>query len=52
VQEFLRPIITPWELILALQGPEHKWEPGRWTLDMYKVLEGKLCCPGEFTSER
>ncbi|KAI9638236.1 peptidyl-diphthamide biosynthesis [Dioszegia hungarica] len=38
-KEFLRPIITPWELILALQGPEHRWEPGRWTLDMSKVLE-------------
>ncbi|RSH92034.1 Diphthamide biosynthesis protein 2 [Saitozyma podzolica] len=38
-KEFLRPIITPWELLLALQGPEHSWEPGKWTLDMSKVLQ-------------
>ncbi len=39
VQDFYRPIITPWELLLALQGPEHVWQPSKWTLDISKVLE-------------
>ncbi|GFZ46057.1 Diphthamide biosynthesis protein 2 [Saitozyma sp. JCM 24511] len=44
-KEFLRPIITPWELLLALQGPEHSWEPGKWTLDMSKVLQADPDAP-------
>lgn len=39
MQDFYRPIITPWELLLALQGPEHEWQPSKWTLDISKVLE-------------
>ncbi|ODN78024.1 diphthamide biosynthesis protein 2, variant [Cryptococcus amylolentus CBS 6039] len=38
-KEFLRPIITPWELSLALQGEGHEWAPEKWTLDLGKVLE-------------
>lgn len=38
-KDFLRPIITPWELELALQGPEHVWAPENWTLDLGTVLE-------------
>ncbi|WRT64437.1 diphthamide biosynthesis protein 2 [Kwoniella shivajii] len=38
-KDFLRPIITPWELELALQGPEHVWAPEKWTLDLNKVLK-------------
>jgi len=39
-KDFLRPIITPWELLLALKGPENDWEPERWTLDLSRVLDG------------
>ncbi|ORY23373.1 putative peptidyl-diphthamide biosynthesis [Naematelia encephala] len=38
-KDFLRPIITPWELQMALKGPEANWEPDKWTLDMGRVLE-------------
>ncbi|KGB79085.1 diphthamide biosynthesis protein 2 [Cryptococcus deuterogattii R265] len=38
-KDFLRPIITPWELELALQGPEHVWVPEKWTLDLGTVLK-------------
>ncbi|WVF70225.1 diphthamide biosynthesis protein 2 [Kwoniella sp. CBS 6097] len=38
-RDFLAPIITPWELELALQGPDHVWAPEKWTLDLSKVLE-------------
>jgi diphthamide biosynthesis protein 2 len=41
-KDFLRPIITPWEMLLALKGPENDWEPEKWTLDLSRVLEGKL----------
>lgn len=41
-KDFLRPIITPWELLLALKGPENDWEPNKWTLDFGKVLDGEL----------
>ncbi|WVQ82524.1 diphthamide biosynthesis protein 2 [Cryptococcus sp. DSM 104549] len=37
-KDFLRPIVTPWELELALQGPEHVWAPEKWTLDLDSVL--------------
>lgn len=40
MQDFLRPIITPWELELALQGPDHVWAPENWTLDLGTVLKG------------
>jgi diphthamide biosynthesis protein 2 len=40
-KDFLRPIITPWELLLALKGPDNQWEPNKWTLDLSKVLDGK-----------
>jgi diphthamide biosynthesis protein 2 len=36
VQDFLRPIITPYELTLALTGAE--WDPSSWTLDLARVL--------------
>nr|XP_018267417.1 diphthamide biosynthesis protein 2 [Kwoniella dejecticola CBS 10117]OBR89575.1 diphthamide biosynthesis protein 2 [Kwoniella dejecticola CBS 10117] len=39
-KDFLQPIITPWELELALQGVKHIWDPAKWTLDLGKVLEG------------
>ena len=42
IQDFYRPIITPWELLLALQGPEGQWEPSKWTLDISSVLAGML----------
>ena len=41
-KDFLRPIITPWELLLALKGPGEDWEPNKWTLDFGRVLDGKL----------
>lgn len=41
-QEFYRPIITPWELLLALRGASHEWEPNKWTLDFDRVIEGGL----------
>ncbi|WVN89172.1 diphthamide biosynthesis protein 2 [Cryptococcus depauperatus CBS 7841] len=37
-KDFLRPIITPWELELALQGSDHIWAPEKWTLDFDSVL--------------
>ena len=41
IQDFYRPIITPWELLLALKGPEGEWDPSKWTLDIGQVLEGE-----------
>ncbi|KAK8866169.1 diphthamide biosynthesis protein 2 [Kwoniella newhampshirensis] len=38
-KDFLAPIITPWELELALQGTDHVWRPDKWTLDLGKVLQ-------------
>ncbi|WWC86502.1 diphthamide biosynthesis protein 2 [Kwoniella dendrophila CBS 6074] len=38
-KDFLQPIITPWELELALQGESHIWNPAKWTLDLNKVLK-------------
>ncbi|KAL7419521.1 Diphthamide biosynthesis protein 2 [Cryptotrichosporon argae] len=38
-KDFLRPIITPYELTLALQGEGHTWDPANWTLDLGTVLE-------------
>ncbi|ORX37454.1 peptidyl-diphthamide biosynthesis [Kockovaella imperatae] len=38
-KDFYRPIITPWELLLSLQGPEGQWEPSKWTLDIASVLK-------------
>ncbi|OCF54334.1 diphthamide biosynthesis protein 2 [Kwoniella mangroviensis CBS 10435] len=38
-KDFLRPIITPWELELALQGEGGSWQPEKWTLNLGKVLE-------------
>lgn len=35
-KEFLRPIITPYELTLALNQGE--WDPSKWTLDLGTVL--------------
>jgi diphthamide biosynthesis protein 2 len=40
-KDFYRPIVTPWELLLALKGPEVEWDPSKWTLDISKVLEGE-----------
>ncbi|KAK4689482.1 diphthamide biosynthesis protein 2, partial [Tremellales sp. Uapishka_1] len=37
-KDFFRPIITPWELTLALQGSKHVWDPTKWTLDLSAVL--------------
>jgi diphthamide biosynthesis protein 2 len=39
-KDFLRPIITPWEMLLALKGPENDWKPEQWTLDLSRVLDG------------
>jgi len=39
-KDFYRPIVTPWELLLALKGPEGGWDPSKWTLDIEKVLQG------------
>ncbi|CAK9784622.1 diphthamide biosynthesis protein [Cutaneotrichosporon oleaginosum] len=38
-KDFLRPIITPWELTLALKGKEGVWDPAAWTLDLNAALE-------------
>nr|XP_019007414.1 diphthamide biosynthesis protein 2 [Kwoniella pini CBS 10737]OCF46195.1 diphthamide biosynthesis protein 2 [Kwoniella pini CBS 10737] len=38
-KDFLAPIITPWELTLALKGENHIWNPSKWTLDLGKVLK-------------
>lgn len=35
-KEFLRPIITPYELTLALSRGD--WDPSKWTLDLGRVL--------------
>lgn len=40
-KDFYRPIVTPWELLLALKGPEVEWDPSKWTLDLNRVLEGE-----------
>jgi diphthamide biosynthesis protein 2 len=40
-KDFYRPIVTPWELLLALKGPEGGWDPSKWTLDIEKVLQGE-----------
>ena len=39
-KDFLAPIITPWELQLALSGAEN-WDPSKWTLDLGAVLDGE-----------
>jgi diphthamide synthase subunit DPH2 len=41
-QEYYRPIITPYELILALDGEKGvaRWDPEQWTLDFGRVLSG------------
>lgn len=41
-KEYYRPIVTPWELQLALQGDAGEWAPERWTLDFEKVIRGEL----------
>lgn len=38
-QDFLRPIITPYELTLALKGKAGVWDPAAWTLDLNTVLD-------------
>lgn len=38
-KEYYRPIITPWELSLALKGEQGTWAPEKWTLDFEKVME-------------
>ncbi|WWD17624.1 diphthamide biosynthesis protein 2 [Kwoniella shandongensis] len=38
-KDFMAPIITPWELELALQGEKHVWQPEKWTLDLGEVLK-------------
>ncbi|TXT10650.1 hypothetical protein VHUM_02155 [Vanrija humicola] len=38
-KDYLRPMITPYELTLALRGTEHIWDPSRWTLDLDAVLD-------------
>ncbi|KAL1408870.1 Diphthamide biosynthesis protein 2 [Vanrija albida] len=37
-KDYLRPMITPYELTLALKGSEHIWDPSKWTLDLDAVL--------------
>lgn len=43
-QEYYRPIITPYELMLALDGERGvaKWSQDDWTLDFRRVLSGAL----------
>jgi diphthamide biosynthesis protein 2 len=48
-KDFLIPIITPWELLLALKGPENDWEPDKWTLDLGRVLAGMSIHPNSAT---
>ncbi|GMK54998.1 hypothetical protein CspeluHIS016_0200540 [Cutaneotrichosporon spelunceum] len=38
-KDFLRPIITPWELTLALKGKAGVWDPSAWTLDLNAALD-------------
>ncbi|BEI81471.1 hypothetical protein CcaverHIS002_0206310 [Cutaneotrichosporon cavernicola] len=38
-KDFLRPIITPWELTLALKGKAGVWDPSAWTLDLDAALD-------------
>lgn len=40
-KEYYRPIVTPWELQLALQGDAGEWAPERWTLDFEQVIRGE-----------
>ncbi|CAI6315634.1 unnamed protein product [Periconia digitata] len=40
-KDFWRPIITPFELQIALQGDEERVWTGEWTGDFQTVLEGK-----------
>ena len=42
----MQPIITPWELLLALEGPKMSWNPSKWTLDITTVLEGEPSASG------
>ncbi|KAJ9098314.1 hypothetical protein QFC19_006438 [Naganishia cerealis] len=37
-KEYYKPILTPWELQLSLQGDRGVWAPDQWTLDFRKVL--------------
>jgi len=37
-KEYYRPIVTPHELRLALQGEMESWKPEDWTLDLEAVL--------------
>lgn len=37
-KEFYRPIVTPHELRLTLQGEMETWKPEEWTLDLDSVL--------------
>jgi diphthamide biosynthesis protein 2 len=37
-KEYYRPIVTPHELRLALQGEMESWKPDEWTLDLDSVL--------------
>lgn len=38
-KDFLRPIITPYELVLALEGKAGVWDPAKWTLDLDAALD-------------
>lgn len=40
-QEYYKPILTPWELQLSLQGDRGVWAPEQWTLDFRRVLAGE-----------
>ena len=40
-KEYYRPIVTPHELRLALQGEMESWKPEDWTLDLEAVLRGR-----------
>jgi diphthamide biosynthesis protein 2 len=40
-KEYWRPIVTPHELRLALQGEMESWKPEDWTLDLESVLRGE-----------
>ncbi|KAJ9114756.1 hypothetical protein QFC22_005632 [Naganishia vaughanmartiniae] len=37
-KEYYKPILTPWELQLSLQGDRGVWAPDQWTLDFRRVL--------------
>ena len=45
----MRPIITPYELTLALTGAE--WDPSKWTLDLGAVLDATEQKPEEKAEE-